>query len=76
MTATKNRYEVVTEKQAVKQGFKPITDGYSKEEYDLLDKMIAGLKGIRFLLVEAYDGIRVYRHESEIKVAKQERGYW
>lgn len=76
MTATKNRYQTTSKKDAEKKGFAPITDGYKEDELDLLDKTIAGLAGVAFLLVPCYDGIRVYRKESELKTTKQERGWW
>lgn len=56
-----------TRREAVKQGFRPLTSAYWKHEQDMLKRALRDLRGCKVVLVEMGEGVEIWRSASELK---------
>ncbi len=59
--------ETVSADIAAARGFQPITTAFLRCESNLLQSLISGLAGTRFLLVNVEGGTEVWRHADDLQ---------
>ena len=52
--------------EAEDRGYAPVTDPYTPQEADLLDRAVRDLEGCDYLLVKTSEGVSIYRKRSEV----------
>ena len=62
----KTTYKTTSSRKAKEQGFSAITDPYTRDEFEMLDKAIETLRGTAFMLVEEGFGIAIYRKKEVV----------
>lgn len=67
---TITKYKTISTKEALEQKAVPITTGYTKEEYDLLDRAIATLGTKSYILVDTREGIVIARPQKDVNPLK------
>ena len=60
------RTKPVNTVEAEKRGYAPVTDTYTPQEADLLDRACRDLEGCDYLLVQTSEGTAIYRKRSEV----------
>jgi hypothetical protein len=69
---TMTRYKTISAREANEQKAVPITDPYTEDEYDLLDRAIATLGTKSYILVDTREGIVIARPQKEVNLLKSE----
>ena len=62
------KMEILSEEEARKQGFVPITHSYKDDELEMLEDAILQLKNREYRVVKAKRGLVLYRLGSEVVV--------
>lgn len=75
-TLKKKQYTLTTKKEAEREGFVPVTTGYSKTEHWMLDNTITDLGNAPYRLVMAIDGIEIWRKRSDVKFTNGLKASW
>lgn len=60
------KYETLTVKHAAENDYVAITSPYTRNEHDMLDRVIRDMRGCDYRLVEEVGGIAVYRKKTDL----------
>ncbi len=63
---TTTTYNTVTDKEATREGFIPVTTPYNRGEYDLLNRALVHLANVNHRLVMTGMGIEIWRKKEEV----------